>query len=1179
MDPDPLPEAAGTPASQGVGSSGPPSGPPTPRTAPRLGGGEVTRAEEPGVASVSARRQVGIGFGRYRLINLLGEGGMGVVWKAHDPDLDRRVAIKFLHGDRVADPEQRARFFREARLAARLRHPGIVTVHDVGERDGEVYLCMDFVEGRRLEIPAQIDGPDVLSDTVERLAEVAEAVAYAHRAGVIHRDLKPDNVLVDAAGRPHVTDFGLAKEVGPAAAGDSLRTAAGMILGTPSYLAPEQAQAAHDRVCPASDVWALGVMLYEALAGRLPFAGVHFTEVLARVVQAEPVPPRRLRPGVPVDLEAVCLKALEKDPARRYPEAGALAAELRRWLAGEPVAVRRPGPVSRLWALAARNRAALLVPGIALVLTVGALGWLGIVRRVTESRVADYLKSASAAVGSFESQVKSVEMSAEARDALAQQTLAAIDVYLIGAPVSVEALALRGRVRELLRDYDGAARDLDRACAFAPDAAAPRLLRGLFRVRCYQALRGLPGRRVGPDGGLLARRPETAGERELREAGAADLALAKDRLVAGKMQEALLGEAALALYSSREDGARRALQFLDRVPRVPESVESRAAGDGRPPTFLRMVGADVRVPAVALLRGLALFQEDRLDEALREFDDVVQYWPLDPDALTWRGDVRAAAADACGIRADQARARRAGARADYDEALRLAPRAPGTLMSRGCLWTALGEAEREQGGTPASMYEKAIGDFTEALLVLPENPVARFDRGNAWRRLAESLGHRPEEAREALNAAIADYTAAIPGMGDLPDGSLNRGDAWLLLGVIERQRGGGGGSSLEAAVRDFDECVRRDPGWAEALAMSGSARGKLASAAAARGEDATALLERAEQDFAAALERRPDFREALRNRAAVRLEFAAHAWARGEDPAAWCVKALEPLDVAVRLPPGDDADDLAARGAVHALEALARALRNGDPEEPARRALADYGKAERALTRDPMLRHGRGMAWHAAAVGQRRRGLDATDALARAESDYRAAAAGGRVDSWVKLATLLRDFGRPEPAARALEEYARAMPGDAGSVRAEIERLRGADRAGPGWLGEGVAADRRLAGGDWPGARAGYERALAGWEGEGKAFSEAEPVTALALAGAHYNLACIASLQSAGKENPAAEPVPIGDDARVALRERALEHLEVAYRLGFADRELMRKDTTLDPVRDEARFRALLEGK
>jgi serine/threonine-protein kinase len=276
-------------------------------------------------------------LGDYELLEELGRGGMGVVYKARQKRLDRLVAVKMILRGALASPADMARFRAEAAAAAQLDHPNIVAVYEVGEHDGQHFFSMQLVEGRTLA-RLVADGPLPSHAAARYVAAVARAVHYAHGHGILHRDLKPSNVIVDGDGHPHVLDFGLAKRFDA----PSL-TGAGAILGTPAYMPPEQAAGSRGVLGPASDVYALGAILYELLTGRPPFQSSSPVDTLLLVLEQEPVPPRLLNPRVERDLEMICLKCLQKPADLRYPTAAALADDLEAFLHGETVSARPSG--------------------------------------------------------------------------------------------------------------------------------------------------------------------------------------------------------------------------------------------------------------------------------------------------------------------------------------------------------------------------------------------------------------------------------------------------------------------------------------------------------------------------------------------------------------------------------------------------------------------------------------------------------------------------------------------------------------------------------------------------------------------------------------------------------------------------------------------------------------------
>jgi serine/threonine protein kinase len=283
-------------------------------------------------------------FGDYELLEEIASGGMGVVWKARQTSLNRTIALKMILAGKLAGQAEVQRFRREAEAAANLQHPNIVAIHEVGEHDGQHYYSMDYVEGRDLGAMVRQSGPLPPARAAECLKTIAEAVHFAHQRGTLHRDLKPQNVLMDAAGTPRITDFGLAKFVER----DDDLTQSGTPMGSPSYMPPEQAAGHLDQVGPHSDVYSLGAILYELLTGRPPFRAETAMATMRQVMESDPVPPRKLNPAVPPDLETICLKCLEKNPVRRYPSAQALSDDLGRFLKHEPIQALRPTPIRRV---------------------------------------------------------------------------------------------------------------------------------------------------------------------------------------------------------------------------------------------------------------------------------------------------------------------------------------------------------------------------------------------------------------------------------------------------------------------------------------------------------------------------------------------------------------------------------------------------------------------------------------------------------------------------------------------------------------------------------------------------------------------------------------------------------------------------------------------------------------
>jgi len=445
--------------------------------------------------------------GKYEIIDELGRGGMGVVYKARHPGLDRTVALKTLLA--TGSEEHVERFLREARAAARMgKHPNLVQVHDVGEENGVFYFTMEYIEGQAFDREIHVD-----KAPPRRVAEVVEAVArglaQAHAEGIVHRDLKPANVLIDLTRRPLLTDFGLAKEVG---AGSSV-SVAGQILGTPAYMSPEQAEGKLDQVNERSDVYGLGTVLYEGLTRKPPFEGSGNIEILRKVTGVDPVPPSSFMPGIPRDLEVICLKALSKAPADRYESAAAMADDLDRFLKGDPILARPIPWTVRLARKALKNRlvsglgvaaVALLVAGSFLTAklvrekndrerTRIALEGEEKVREAKRKRVEDHVlkgrQSLEKAERSMRPDVVAIAGQSASREPL-DAALTELDAAILEDANHFEARRLRARALRLGGNVEEAVAESDRALALRPDDAPALYDKALAAIDLYRSAKG-----------------------------------------------------------------------------------------------------------------------------------------------------------------------------------------------------------------------------------------------------------------------------------------------------------------------------------------------------------------------------------------------------------------------------------------------------------------------------------------------------------------------------------------------------------------------------------------------------------------------------------------------------------------------------------------------------------------
>ncbi len=606
--------------------SGP--GPRTPTVADDAppGAREGTATAEPPIEAQAAPRR----FGRYELRRELGRGGVGVVWEAWDPKLGRAVALKTLLAGDGASEAQLGRFIREVRAAAGLRHPHIVPVHDAGEVEGRPYLTMDLVDGRSLDQLMAAPDPPAPRRVVELLVPIVRALSHAHGQGIVHRDVKPENILVDSAGHPYLTDFGLARDLSDA----TRLTRTDQTVGTPAFMAPEQLRGRTPD--PRMDVYGLGATLYEALVGRVPFEGDSFPDLLRQVLLDEPAPPRLVNPRVARDLEAIVLVCLEKDPARRYPTAAALAQDLERFLAGEAVQARAPSLARRLVRRGLRHRAVvvgLVIAAAGLVLGGAAALWAR-EQGASERRRLEHLEEERRRLIELRSR-DDVRRALQAEALLAptiEGQLAAYERLLGEAPDAwdahvARARLLRSRGRELRArraDLPGARAALEEALrdlaasAHGAERPAPLLLfeAELVRTELHDPTR--------------ARAIYEALARHEEGGGLSSYAAARLHAQRGDHREAVAAvDSALALEPDLAPARLlRAELLLHEHPAL--ALESL---DG-------LAGLTEAEGEVALLRGRALLALDDFVGAQGEANRAVELDPTDAEALLLLGEAQ-----------------------------------------------------------------------------------------------------------------------------------------------------------------------------------------------------------------------------------------------------------------------------------------------------------------------------------------------------------------------------------------------------------------------------------------------------------------------------------------------------------------------------------------------------------
>lgn len=805
------------------------------------------------------------GWKRFQVICKLGEGGMGEVFKAFDPTLRRHVAVKILIGH---DEETIERFLREARAQARLHHPNICPVWEVGEVDGSRYIAMQFIDGETLDhAAARMD----LEQKVRVMRSVAEAVHAAHLAGLIHRDLKPSNIIVehgeDGSFTPFVLDFGLVRD---AEVGDLTLT--GTVIGTPPYMAPEQARGQLSRIDRRTDVYSLGCVLYELLGGRPPFVASSGLEVLVKMLSEEPTPLREMDPKLDIDLQTITLKCLDKAPARRYESAGALAEDLRRYLDGEPILARRVSVACRLGRMITRHRVAALMVGAALAIALGAATFA----LVTQIRA----REQAAAARRFGEQIKDIE------------GLVRISVLL---PLHDTRREL-SLVDQRLRDIERQATKLGRT-AIGPGQYA--LGRGALAVRQYSRAR---------------LHLETAWQVGYREP---EVAFSLGLAHSGLYQQALDSAQRVTIKELRDEMLRRAEAGF-RVP----ALGYLKAGAGAAGESL-----DHAEGLIALLEGR---HEDALSSARRAF----RLAPWSFEAKKLEGDVLVAIGTVAQDRGDFATAeqRLAEAGEAYAQGLVMARSDSGLYLSE-CSRQTLGmELAMRRGASPSLAYARGIEACGRALQAGAQDGAPLILQTHLHWRYSGYLGRHGGDSTGTVAAALATGEQAVRIAPEDPEARLELGLAHWTLAEAMNDRGNDPLPSLEQAKESFEATVALDPNNVLAYNSLGLTWYLRAEHQAASNLDPRESLVHSVSAFDRALALDPKLVRALNNRGIALQTQAEYEMRHGLDPAVALAAAIHTYRRAASLDP--DLAPVRANLATALWAAAELAINRGDNPIP-----------------------------------------------------------------------------------------------------------------------------------------------------------------------------------------------------------------------------------------------------
>ncbi|MFH1227619.1 MAG: tetratricopeptide repeat protein [Planctomycetota bacterium] len=757
-------------------------------------------------------------FGKYSIERKLGQGGMGAVYLALDPALNRRVALKVITSN---DAELLERFQREASAVAKLKHPNIVQVYEAGVINKQHYFTMDFIEGAGLDkLIASKQKPNA-QNIARIIYQVASALHYAHSQKIIHRDIKPANILVDNQGKAYIADFGLVKQLTGL---DRSLTMTGTTVGTPDYMPPEQAMGRKDEIDPRSDIFSLGATLYHCITGRVPFIGKEIYEVLSKVINDEPPAPSTIMRMIPKDLETICLKCLNKDKAKRYQTAGALAQDLKRYLEGGSIIAKRTSSISKLWIKATKNKIAGLATAGAIVVVIAVVIGLMVSSAGKKKEIDSYRAEAEKA---FES--KSYD-----------EAKTWCDKVLALSPGDEKMQSLLKKSEKIIKAQEDKKQQEDKQ---AKEAAAKAQKAVDLRAEAKAILDRAAGAPT-PDQKIKLAQDALAIDPTFGDAYQAIGYAYKE-----KMESGLAGNQSSDKYRELIDKAYGCFtKAIETTPTLAYSYYERAQIkkqiynklEEAIPDFKKVLEYDPKSHIAYFARAIIEEDKKQYDDAIKSYTKAIELYPEYDMAYNNRGV----------IYKDKKEMDKAFA--DYDKAIELNPKFYEAYNNRGLMYQKRGDIDKALADYNRAMelkpdssevyynrgyayqimeeFDKAIADYTKATGLDPRNAPAYSNRGTIYQK------------RGAIDKAFADYNKAIELNPDYAEPYQNRGDVYQARGEFDK------------AIAEYDKAARIGPKYAQLYTNRGAAY-------AAKGE-----LDKAFADYNEALRLDPKHAMAYNNR-------------------------------------------------------------------------------------------------------------------------------------------------------------------------------------------------------------------------------------------------------------------------------------------------------------------------
>jgi serine/threonine-protein kinase len=994
------------------------------------------------------------GWERYQCVRFLGEGGMGRVFLAHDPRLNRDVALKFVRGD---EPELTRRFLSEARAQARVNHERVCKVYEVGEVQGRVYIAMQFIEGRTLSALARELS---VEQKVLVLREAAEGVHEAHRVGLIHRDLKPSNIMVERAEdgtlRPYVMDFGLARDWNDGA------TVTGAVMGTPQYMSPEQARGEVSGLDRRADVYSLGATLYSVLTGHPPIPGGNGLEVLNNIFKLEPRPPRAVEPNIPADLEAIALKCLEKERSARYDSARALAEELDRFLSGEPVRARSNGAWYRLRKKLRKHRLVASVVAVAAVLVLLALGQTGLARRETAVRER-LARRFTESVERIEALARYSDLSrlhdtrADRRVIRARMAALEAEIQDAGEQAVGPGHYALGRGHLALGDEARARESLE--AAWRHGFREPRVAYALALVTGHQYQEQLlEAERLRDAERREARKREV--ERRYREPALAYLRQSEGAEVPSAAYVAAL----LAFYENRWDEALSLLDTLGtelswfhEAPKLRGDILlaramrhwNQGEHEGARADF--EAGRKAYVEAAAIGESVASIYtaqgELEYGALILELYGKGEVTPHYTQALQAVSRALAAMPEHYDARVLESRLHRRLAEhqrnlGDYSEtlpekavtaargALELDPSRSKARLELGQGYWMWGDVRQSHSLDPREQLRKAVESFES---IAPEERDQDFllNLGvvyKTWADYEEQVGADP---LPAYGKSIESYLAAIQRDSQGPEGWINLGIGYYTRATHPRAPAPDG--DLTQALAALDKARSLNPGHVVPYFYAGLAHALVAQRLRGGGGEPGPSLERSAEMYRKGLELGPGIPQLHNGLCLTLIQQAQADWDRGLDPFPALDRARAACEQSVAIAPKSGYGHINL-SEVLAHRALYQRARGEDPGPSVRAADEALRQALQWLPENAGAMANRGMVHAILATFELEHGRDPRPSSARAETALRQALARNPTyaEAWYYLgealgAKALSPGGRPQDSEEAVQAFQKGL--------------------------------------------------------------------------------------------------------------------------------------------------------